>query len=103
MTLGFLQTMIAAMAARCGFANEPPLVLLAKLTEELGELARAVCEREGIARAPDTAHASLPDELADGLILLFRLADAYRVDVAEAIQAKVTANEQRYGQPCEVR
>ncbi len=96
LTLPILQEIVAQMAASCGFADESPADLLLLLTEELGELARAVRRESGLAAAPDTASANVADELADCAILLLRMADAYGVDLGQAVLAKCEANERRY-------
>lgn len=95
-TLASLSRRVQRMAASCGFADEPPLVLLALLASETGEVARAVCAIEGVASAPDTASANLPDELADVVILALRLATAHHIDLGASVQAKCAANERRY-------
>ncbi|MGH7475126.1 MAG: nucleotide pyrophosphohydrolase [Longimicrobiales bacterium] len=63
----------------------PPLSNLARLVEEVGELARLLNHRYGHkTKKPDEAEQDLALELADILFVLVALANEQRVDLEEA-------------------
>lgn len=65
----------------------PPLVNLARLTEEVGELARELNHRYGPKRKkPDESEADLALELADVLFVLLVLANEQGIDLAGALE-----------------
>jgi NTP pyrophosphatase (non-canonical NTP hydrolase) len=69
----------------------PPLVNLARLTEEVGELARELNHRYG----PKTKKADEPDgdvalELADILFVVVVLANQMGIDLQEAVERTMT-------------
>lgn len=65
----------------------PPLVNLARLTEEVGELARELNHRYGPKRKkPDEPEADLALELADVLFVLLVLANEQEIDLAHALE-----------------
>lgn len=62
-----------------------PLMMLARLTEELGELSRAVSHRHGEKRPkPGEAEGEIRDEIADLMFVLVCLANAEKIDLDEA-------------------
>lgn len=75
----------------------PPLTNLARLTEEVGELARELNHRFGEkTRKPEEPDGSLAMELADILFVVICLANSQRIDLDEAFAAmmgKVTARD----------
>ena len=94
LALPALQRWLALTARRRGFGDETVSDLLLLLTEETGELARAVRVHEGVARAePGDAAAS---ELADCLIYLFLLANALEIDAERALLDKEGRNAGKY-------
>ncbi|HSM06964.1 MAG TPA: nucleotide pyrophosphohydrolase [Longimicrobiales bacterium] len=65
----------------------PPLVNLARLTEEVGELARLMNHRFGPKqKKPDEADQELGEELADVLFVLLVIANQQGIDLAEALE-----------------
>ncbi len=65
----------------------PPLVNLARLTEEVGELARELNHRYGAkAKREDEPEQDLALELADVLFVLLVLANEQGVDLSEALE-----------------
>lgn len=65
----------------------PPLVNLARLTEEVGELARELNHRYGPKKKkPDEPEADLALELADVLFVLIVLANEQGVDLGGALE-----------------
>jgi len=75
----------------------PPLTNLARLTEEVGELAREINHRFGEkTKKPDEPEGSLALELADILFVVICLANSQRIDLDQAFAAtleKVTARD----------
>ena len=74
-----------------------PLTNLARLTEEVGELAREINHRHGQkTKKPDEAEGSLAMELADILFVVVCLANSQKIDLDQAfdqMMAKVTARD----------
>jgi NTP pyrophosphatase (non-canonical NTP hydrolase) len=75
----------------------PPLTNLARLTEEVGEVARELNHRFGAkTKKPDEAEGSVAMELADVLFVVICLANSQGIDLDEAFAAmmrKVTARD----------
>ncbi|HEX4575157.1 MAG TPA: nucleotide pyrophosphohydrolase [Gemmatimonadales bacterium] len=75
----------------------PPLTNLARLTEEVGELARELNHRFGAKlKKPDEAEGSVAMELADILFVVICLANSQGIDLDEAFPAmmrKITARD----------
>jgi NTP pyrophosphatase (non-canonical NTP hydrolase) len=75
-----------------------PLTNLARLTEEVGELAREVNHRFGQkTKKPDEPHGDLGMEMADILFVLICMANRERIDLQAAfdrMMAKVEARDQ---------
>lgn len=64
----------------------PPLVNLARLTEEVGELARLMNHRFGPKhKKPDEADQRLGEELADVLFVLLVIANSQGIDMADEL------------------
>lgn len=62
-----------------------PLEMIARLTEELGELAREVNHVYGPKKKKDTeAEASISEELGDLLFVLITMANSLDIDLTEA-------------------
>jgi NTP pyrophosphatase (non-canonical NTP hydrolase) len=65
----------------------PPLVNLARLMEEVGELARELNHRAGSkTRKPDEPEQDLALEMADVLFVLLALANEQGIDLSEALE-----------------
>lgn len=65
----------------------PPLVNLARLVEEVGELARELNHRFGAkTKKPDEPEQDLALELADILFVLLVLANERKIDMSEALE-----------------
>ena len=63
----------------------PPLMMLARLTEELGELARAVSHKHGDKRPkPGEAEGDVAEEIADLIFVLVCLANQQGLDLDQA-------------------
>jgi len=63
----------------------PPLMMLARMTEELGELARAVSHRHGDKRPkPGEKEGDVAEEIADLIFVLVCLANQQGIDLDQA-------------------
>ena len=75
----------------------PPLVNVARLAEEVGELAREVNHEFGPKKKkPDEAPSSIAMELADILFVVICLANSQKIDLDDAfaqMMAKVTSRD----------
>jgi NTP pyrophosphatase (non-canonical NTP hydrolase) len=66
----------------------PPLEMLARLTEELGELARALSHHAGFKKPKrDEVPGDVADELCDLLFVAVCLANALKIDLDTAFNA----------------
>ena len=64
-----------------------PLMMIARLTEELGELSRAVAHREGTKKPkPGEKEGDVADELGDLLFVAICLANSMEIDLDAAWQ-----------------
>lgn len=74
----------------------PPLVNLARLTEEVGELARLMNHRFGPkTKKPDEPAQELAEELADVLFVLLVIANEQGVDLDEALEGVLDKYHER--------
>lgn len=92
--LAGLQSYYARVSARRGWDSEGPTECMLLLTEELGELARAVRRVAGIARHGAAAD-DAAEELADVQLYIVHLANILDVDLATAVTAKERRNAER--------
>lgn len=85
-----LREMQAAVDAWIGQFEEgywPPHVNLARLTEEVGELARLINHRFGPkAKKPEEADQELGEEIADILFVLVAIANEQGIDLEDAFR-----------------
>ncbi len=94
-TLGELQDYIWEMNHTRGFDIENPDKKLIMLTEEVGELAKAIRMTVGMKFDSKTSKRDVEEELADVQIVLMGLASMLGVDIAEAIDKKEDKNRKR--------
>jgi NTP pyrophosphatase (non-canonical NTP hydrolase) len=94
--LAGLQQYYRRVSDRRGWSGESPQDTLLLLTEELGELARAVRKRAGMRRDGAYPEANVGEELADVQLYLVHLANALEVDIASAVTAKEAVNAARF-------
>ena len=97
--LGALQSYYGRAAQRRGWADESPRDTLLLLTEELGELARAVRHDLSLSRDGREFEGSAAEELADVQLYLVHLANALQIDLASAVTAKEEVNSRRAAKP----
>ena len=69
----------------------PPLAMLARLTEETGELARAIMHAHG-GKKPKRGESdgSIGEEIADSMFVLICLANSLNIDLDEAFATMMT-------------
>jgi NTP pyrophosphatase (non-canonical NTP hydrolase) len=65
----------------------PPLSMLAAVTEEIGELAREINDREGYKKKRVSNTDSLENELGDAIYSLVCIANYYHIDLDKAFNA----------------
>jgi NTP pyrophosphatase (non-canonical NTP hydrolase) len=88
LTLRDAQAAVDAWISRFEVGYWPPLANLARLIEEVGELARELNHRSGTKpRKPDEPEGDLAMELGDILFVLVALANEQGVDLDEALRA----------------
>jgi NTP pyrophosphatase (non-canonical NTP hydrolase) len=74
----------------------PPLTNLARLIEEVGELAREMNHRYGHkTRRPDESDADLAMELADVLFVVIAIANEQKIDLEDAFRRVLVKYEAR--------
>src|SRR4051812_8156402 len=76
----------------------PPLAMLARLTEEVGELARALMHRYG-GKKPKAGEDSgdIAEEIADAMFVLVCLANAQQIDLDQAFATMMEKYRSRDG------
>jgi NTP pyrophosphatase (non-canonical NTP hydrolase) len=90
-----LQAYYGRAAQRRGWAGESPIESMVLLTEEIGELARAVREHTGLKRRT-TVPTDPSEELADVQLYVVHLANVLGVDLADAVSRKELENARRF-------
>jgi NTP pyrophosphatase (non-canonical NTP hydrolase) len=78
-----------------GFNLESLSKKMLMLTEEVGEVAKAVRKLEGLKFSASTSESNLAEEIADVFIVLLGLASVAKIDVAEAVKLKEEKNQKR--------
>lgn len=74
----------------------PPLSILARLTEEVGELARNVNINHGEKKKKHDADGKeTKEEMADVLIVLMALANKLEINLEEALMEKIEKDKER--------
>lgn len=91
-----LQRYYRRAALRRGWSEESAKDTVLLLTEELGELARAVRKLEGLARHQEAADTEVAGELADVQLYLVHLANTLGFDLSDAVTQKERVNAQRF-------
>ena len=76
----------------------PPLAMLARLTEEVGEIARVLMHRHGGKKPkPGEPEGDPGEEIADAIFVLICMANSMNIDLDEAFTAVMTKYRQRDG------
>ncbi len=97
-SLQALQAYVWQMNKERGFNLEDPAKKMLLLTEEVGELAKAVRKLAGLKFTDTTKQTELSEEIADVLIVLLGLSSIVGVDTYEALVSKETKNRERIWQ-----
>lgn len=90
-----IQAYIWQMNIDRGFNLEDPAKKMLMLTEEVGEVAKAVRKISGLKFDTSTSTSDLAEEIADVFIVLLGLASITEIDVAEAVKLKEEKNSKR--------
>ena len=90
-----LQDYYSAVARLRGFEKESAKDTLLLITEEVGELARAVRKTLGIAR-DSWGDENVGEEIADVQLYLVHLANQLQIDLSLAVATKEVKNSRRY-------
>lgn len=94
--LDVLQDYYQRVACERGYTDESPQDTMLLLTEEIGELARAVRRRVGLARAGGFDGEDPAAELADVQLYILHLANVLDVRLGDAVRAKERRNWARH-------
>jgi NTP pyrophosphatase (non-canonical NTP hydrolase) len=94
--LAALQIYYQRIAERRGWSEETPKDTLLLITEEIGELARAIRKTEGIRRDGSYDDDSVAEELADVQLYLVHLANGLHINLSDAVNHKEAINHKRY-------
>ena len=90
-----IQKYIWQMNVDRGFSDNTPEQKMLLLTEEFGELAKAIRKTIGMGFDAATTTTEVKEELADVQILLLGLASMLDVDMTDAIRIKEDKNRKR--------
>jgi NTP pyrophosphatase (non-canonical NTP hydrolase) len=90
-----LQTYYERVAEIRGYTSESPQDVMLLITEELGELARAIRKQSGLIREGENNIGSAAEELADVQLYVLHLASAMGVDLGLAVTEKERQNSAR--------
>lgn len=94
-SLPAFQEYIRRMVRERGFDHESVRDTMLLMTEEVGELARAIRKCEGMDRHQSN-DANVAHELADVMIYLTCIANLLKIDLASAIEEKERINQERF-------
>jgi NTP pyrophosphatase (non-canonical NTP hydrolase) len=90
-----VQAYIQKVITARGFDKDTPLYKMVLLTEEVGELAKALRDHLGGQFDAKTTHKDVAEEIADTFICLNALANLLDVDIYDALIAKEKVNLER--------
>jgi NTP pyrophosphatase (non-canonical NTP hydrolase) len=94
-TLADIQTYVRQMTDERGFTGNPITQECLLLTEEEGELCKAVRKAEQLRTDANSKIGSLSEELADILIVMTSIANHYDINLEQAFRDKEAINHQR--------
>jgi len=94
-TLQGFQTYVAEMIKQRGFEKESITEIFMLLTEECGELAKAIRKSQNIHTDENFQQPELGHELADIFIYLLDICNYYNVDLEQAFREKEKINKKR--------
>ena len=94
-TLADLQQFVAAVVKHRGFDDETLQDSFIMLTEEVGELAKAIRKLHGVKMASDSAIGKIEHEVADVFWMLACVCNDLGIDLEKAIRDKDNHNQSR--------
>jgi NTP pyrophosphatase (non-canonical NTP hydrolase) len=95
-TLTNLQTYLADVCQERGWTKDTYAEKFLLFTEEVGELAKAIRQIQGLYREPASQNRhALEEEFADVLSYLLDLANCFQVDLEKAFREKEQLNQAR--------
>ena len=95
-TLADIQGYVMLLEKERGFAEDSVLQKCLLLSEEVGELFKAVRkEHAGMPLATDSTAGQAEEEMADILVVLSTIANRLGIDLEQALRAKEEKNKQR--------
>ena len=94
-TIQQLQVYVRELAHERGFTHNPVIEECLLLSEEIGELCKAVRKHEQLRIDANSKIGAVEEELADILIVLTAIANHYNIDLEQAFRAKEAINHQR--------
>src|SRR6516162_6867510 len=94
--LALLQGYYRRTAAERGYSSEDARDCILLLTEEVGELARAVRKQVGLSRSGEYPKSEVGHELADVQLYLLHLANILGLDLHGAIVSKERLNAEKF-------
>lgn len=95
-TLFELQTFIKETCKQKGWSNRTALELMVLMTEEVGEVSKAIRHQTGFATGnPRDELENLGDELVDVLNYVLDIANHFNIDLAVAFSRKWEKNHKR--------
>lgn len=92
-TFGRTQLVIESLEVERGHDIDSVILKSLILMEEMGELAKAIREKEGIEIHDMSERYSVADELADCLFVLVSIANRYEVNLQVALYNKIRKDE----------
>lgn len=95
-SLSALQNYYSKVARQRGYDKEDARDCMLLLTEEVGELARAVRKAEGLSRDSGYNGIDIANELADVQLYLVHFANILELDLGEAVLSKEAENARRF-------
>lgn len=90
-----VQSYLKQVCTERGFDDEEVQTKMMLLTEEVGELARAVRKHTGGKMSKETHHSEVEDEVADVMIVLIDICNKLGVDLQKAFLEKEMKNTTR--------
>jgi NTP pyrophosphatase (non-canonical NTP hydrolase) len=94
-TLSDLQAYVAKMVVERGFDGQSVLQECLLLTEEAGELCKAIRKQEQLGIDAKSKAGTISEELSDMLIVMFAIANRYDIDLEQAFRDKEAINHKR--------
>ena len=94
-TLADIQKYVVELETERGFANQDVIKKCLMLGEEVGELFKAIRKQENLSIDAKSQSFSIPDEMADIIVMLCSIANRFNVDLEKAFRDKEEINKKR--------